>query len=373
MFFISIAFILILLGIYDIFSENEKIKNRILKSILIFLIFILGTRGFLGWDWYFYYPSFMNGTYIYEKGYMIYSSLISGVFKNYIFYQLVTTTIDFIALYYILKRYCKYNIMAFAIFFSIQGLHIEVELLRNIKAIILFLFSLKYIEERKIIPFFILNIIGISFHMSAVLYLPMYFILNYKYKKEVVLAFFIGGSLYYLSNFKGIQNLINLDWSFLPQILENKILNYKELFSKNLERGFNFYYLERVILFCLAYSYEKNNVLKNSLYIWIIIFLFTSELSIASLRIGILFVYSSWFILARSIEKVENKYLMVSIIIFLCGNRISRSLLFPGNVINYKYENVFFYELDYKKRESEIIKSKIYLKESYGKELLIQY
>ncbi|MGL4999382.1 MAG: EpsG family protein [Cetobacterium sp.] len=373
MFFISIAIIFIAFGIYDVFSENLDRKKIILKSILIFTVLLLGTRGFLGWDWYFYYPSFMEGTYIYEKGYMLYTSLIKQIFKSYIFYQFVTLTLDFIALYYIFKSYCKYKIMAFAIFFCIAGFHMEVELLRNMKAIILFLFSLKYIEERKIIPFLILNLIGFSFHTSAIFYLPMYYILNYNYRDRIVFLIFSIGSFYYLFQINGLQNFMNYDWSFLPYVLQNKILSYREVLTQNSFRGFNYFYFERAICFYLAFKYEKNRVLKNSLYLYIFIFLFTSELSIASFRVGILFIYSSWFVLARSIEKIKNKYLIVFLITFVSLSRISRSLLFPGNVINYRYQNVIFSELDYEKRSLELIKSKTYLKESYGKELLIQY
>ena len=373
MIYLGISITLLILGIYDVFSEHKDRKELILKIIIACLILFLGTRGFLGWDWYFYYPSFMEGTYIYEKGYMIYTSFIGSIFKNYIFYQFLTTTIDFISLYYIFKRYCKYPIMAFAIFFSIQGLHIEVELLRNIKAILLFLFSLKYFEERRVFPFLVLNIIGISFHTSAILYLPMYFILNYKYKKEIVLGIFLIGSLYYLSNLKAIEFLLNYNWSFLPMAIAEKISSYKSILPESLKREFNLFYIERLVLFFLAYLYEENRVIKNSLYILVGIFLFTSELSVGSLRIGILFIYSTWLVLTRSLEKNINKFVLISVILLLSVTRIYRSINFPGNRINYKYENVLFNELNYKKRETEIIKSKIYLKESHGKELLIQY
>ncbi|MGL5759928.1 MAG: EpsG family protein, partial [Cetobacterium sp.] len=112
---------------------------------------------------------------------------------------------------------------------------------------------------------------------------------------------------------------------------------------------------------------------KNSAYIWIFIFLFTSELSIVSLRIGILFIYGAWLVLTRAIENVKNKKNLIIIICLLCFVRIYRSMIFPGNKINYKYENAIFNKLDYKKREKELIESKKYLKESHGKELLIQY
>lgn len=373
MIFISISLILMILGIYDIFGKNEFYKKIVLKAVVVFLILFLGTRGFLGWDWYFYYPSFMEKSYIYEKGYMIYTSFIGGIFKNYIFYQIITTTIDFIALYYIFKKYCKYPIVAFAIFFSIQGLHIEVELLRNIKAIVLFLFSLKYIEERKILPFLILNILGIFFHTSALIYIPMYFILNHKYKEKIILNLFIIGSIYYLLDLQIFHIIFNMDLNILPDLLKNKILNYKEVIPDNLNRGFNIFYLERAILFFLTYNYEKNIIIRNSSYIWIFIFLFTSELSIVSLRMSILFVYGVWLVLARSLENTKHKGALIALIFFICFIRIYKSISFPGNKINYKYESVIFNKLDYKKREQELIESKKYLKDSHGKELLIQY
>lgn len=373
MIFILIALILLVLGVYDIFSEDKIKKEKILKGVVILLILFLGTRGFLGWDWYFYYPSFMNSTYIYEKGYMLYTSLIKGIFKNYIFYQFITTAVDFIALYYIFKRYCKYPIMAFAIFFSLQGLYIEVELLRNIKAIILFLFSIQYIKERKIVPFLFLNILGILFHTSAILYLPMYFILNYAYKKKVIMSIFILGSIYYLLDLKIFQLIFHLNLEFLPEIFRDKLINYKEVVPKELFRGLNLLYLERAVVFFLAYRYERDTVIKNSAYVWIAIFLFTSELSIVSLRIGVLFVYGAWLVLTRAIENVENKKVLIGVIFILCLGRMYQSITFTGNKINYKYKNAIFNELNYEEREQELIESKKYLKESHGKELLIQY
>ncbi|MGL5961027.1 MAG: EpsG family protein [Cetobacterium sp.] len=372
MIFILIAIALLLLGIFDAYSKNEKKRERVLIGVILFLILFLGTRGFLGWDWYFYYPSFINGTYIYEKGYMLYSLVIGKIFKNYVFYQTVSVAVDLICFYFIFKKYSKYSLMAFAIFFSIQGLHIEVELLRNTKSIILFLFSLRYIEERKPVQFLLLNFLGCLFHISSIVYIPMYFILNYNYKKKIILFLFLIGSLYYFFEFKIIKELLSFKFNFLPEIIKNKIINYKQLLPNDLNRGFNLFYIERAIIFYLAYKYEKNNILKNSLYIWVYIFLFMSELPIVSLRIGILFVYGAWIILVRSMEYVDKK-IIISIIILLSFTRIYRSITFPANIINYKYENVFFKKLDYKKREKELIESKKYLKDSYGKELLIQY
>lgn len=373
--FYIVAITLLLLGLYDVFGQDLKIKEKILKSVVIFLIIFLGTRGLLGWDWYFYYPSFFYETYIYEKGYMIYTALISGIWKNYIFYQFLTGTVDIIVLYFIFKKYCKFPTLTFAIFFSIQGLQMEVELLRNMKAIILFLISIKYIEERKIFPFLLLNFMGITFHWSALIYLPMYYILNFKYSKKFIVSIFILGSICYIFDIKILASLLEKLEFITSGPFKEKISNYKSILPAQSFRGLNLFYFERLILFFIAYFYEKNTVLKNSAYIWILIFLFTSELSIVSVRIGILFIYSVWIILSRGIE-IENKkisYSLLSVILFLCGFRLYNNLNFPGNKINYRYRNVIFNKIDYEKREAELKESKKFLKDSHGKELLIQY
>lgn len=373
MIFFIVTIILFLFGIYDVFGKNQKIKEYLLKGILIFLVLFLGTRGFLGWDWYFYYPSFMSNEYIYEPGYMFYSTLIGSIFKNYIFYQFITTLIDIIILYFIFKRYCKYKIMAFAIFFSIQGFYMEVELLRNFKTILLFLISLEYIEKKNIYMFYLLNAIGFLFHKSALLYFPMYFILDRNYNKKVIVNIFILGSLYYIFDFKFMKILSELNIEYFPEIFKEKFLLYKEYLFLDLKRGVNIFYIERLLAFYFTYKYEQNKLIKNSVYIWVFLFLFTSELSIASLRISILFIYGAWLVFVRVLENEKIKVLGFVLITLLGLIRMYNSLIFPGNKINYVYENVFFYPLDYQKREQDIKKSKKFLKESFGKELLIQY
>nr|WP_307775522.1 EpsG family protein [uncultured Cetobacterium sp.] len=360
------------LGLVETKVENERYRNRMLIFTMVGIGVLLAFRGFLGWDWYFYYPSFMHGSYIYEKGYMIYTKLIGGIYKNYIFYQSINVIIDFSILYVIFKRYCKYPLLTFAIFFMVQGLPMEVDLMRNMKAILLFMLSLKYIEERNIYMFLLLNIIGVSFHTSAIIYFPMYFLLNRDYKKEVVISIFLVGTIIYFFNVDFIKVGLKNIALFFPEGLEKKITSYISILPENLNRGFNFFYLERLILFILALLYEKNRVLKNSAYMYIGLFLFTSELSIVSLRFGIMFIYSLWIIFSRIIEK-EKSFILYIFIVFIATYRSYNYLFFSGNKINYKYESVITKDLDYEKREKELIKSKKNLKETHGKELLIQY
>lgn len=370
--FYTIGFLLIAFGICDVFAEKVN-RKRVLIILMFSLWVILSTRGFLGTDWYFYYPSFMDGTYIYEKGYMIYTSIIGGIYKNFIFYQSFTLALDFICLYFLFRKYTKYSVLTFALFFCIQGLFLEVDLLRNMKSILLFMFSLKYLQEKKLIPYLLLNIIGVSFHASSILYLPLYFLLDRDYNKKIILFLFLLGSIIYIGSFNILINFFNEISPYLKGGLGDRIENYISIIPKNIPRGLNMFYLERVVLFLIAFIYEKNRVLKNIAYLSIGIFLYTSELGILSTRIGILFIFITWILYSNSLLYVERKKQMMLLIVTISLFRLWTSLSYPGNEINYNSKNLFLRDFNFKSREKELIESKKYLKDSYGKELLIQY
>ncbi len=51
----------------------------------------------------------------------------------------------------------------------------EIELLRNVKCVMIFLLALPYAEKRKIVPYILLMLLAYSFHRSAILFAPLYF------------------------------------------------------------------------------------------------------------------------------------------------------------------------------------------------------
>ncbi|MEF9933531.1 MAG: EpsG family protein [Cetobacterium sp.] len=361
---------LVLSSVYDVFSENTIRKARLYKLCLGVLVLFFGFRGFVGWDWYFYYPTFMENSYTYEPGYMLFNNLTGLLYKNYHFFIFVNSLVDFIFIYFIFKRWSNYPILTLLMFFGIQGIPMEIDLLRNLKSILLFLLSLQYIEHRKPIKFLLLNLVAISFHSSALVYLPMYFILPLKLNRKVILSFFILGNIYYL-----------MDMKFLIKIIEQMGQigkNYVSVIPNGFSNEFNIFYSERVVLFLLAFLYSRDRIIQNSLYIWVAIFLFTNELSIASVRLGILFVYSVWFILSELPSITENKLvksIFLGIAFFFAIFRFYNHISFSGVKIAYPYENIL-YELEEETYESnleKVIKARGKVDEGTGRELLLQY
>ena len=166
-------------------SERKRIGESFFIFSLLLLILFFGLRGYIGYDWYSYKPNFDKMVTIgellkgntqvlysgYELGFQIYTSFIKTLTNNYFIYNFINVSVDFIILYFVIKRFSKYPILSLLLFFGIYGVALEIDMIRNAKSIMLFLLSIKYIEERKILNFGVLNILGILFLPVLLLYI----------------------------------------------------------------------------------------------------------------------------------------------------------------------------------------------------------
>lgn len=374
-------------------SERKRIGESFFIFSLLLLILFFGLRGYIGYDWYSYKPNFDKMVTIgellkgntqvlhsgYELGFQIYTSFIKTLTNNYFIYNFINVSVDFIILYFVIKRFSKYPILSLLLFFGIYGVALEIDMIRNAKSIMLFLLSIKYIEERKILNFGVLNILGILFHYSSIFYLPMYFILNVKWNKKFILFLFILGNIYYLSDIRIVMRIIKEYNTFLPTGIGAKLSGYFSIIPLDFPLGFSLYYFERVIMFLLCWFVSDNlknkkygNIMLNSLYISIFFFLYLSEFSIVAMRFGLLFIYSYWFILPMLLEiypKLPIFIVAIAISLFRLNNQIN----FIGNREVYSYQNILINgdsEENQRKRVEDASKYKI---EGHGKEISLLF
>lgn len=381
---------LLLGGAVDVFGKNERKKHMLFVFSIILLIGFLGLRGFIGWDWWAYYPSYNNllGGFSYEIGYEIWSSFFYKMGLSYHHFTFINTVADILVLAYVLKKYSKYPIFSMFLFLAVQGLSFEVDLLRNAKAVLLFIISIQFIKEKKLIPFLILNILGMTFHMSSVIYLPMYFILNRNYSRKIILPLIILGNIYYLFDTKLFIHILEYMSSVLPAAVGGKITSYLSIIPENYKLPIGTLYFERLVTFIMVFFFlhkEKNHrekenpyslIMENSFYIFYLIFLFTSEFFIASTRIGILFIYANWFLWGDIIENLRDTKIKAAVFIIavlIGGNRIYNHFDFNGNKILYRYENIITDHKSYEEKMKDLGRARKFKDEADGKELLILY
>lgn len=163
-------------------------------------------------------------------------------------------------------------------FFSLNGI-------RQAITISLFYFSLKYIKEKKVFKYMALNGVGLLFHQSAIIFIPLYFFLNKRIalKYKIILI-----SLIILFN----TFLSTYLMSFLENTKYHIYINngaFKPLKSLNASSIIN------VLLFALyEIKYKKeegySTIYSNVHYIGVLITLFFTSIPLA-IRVFVSFRY----------------------------------------------------------------------------------
>jgi len=347
-FFLSIASIQ--LGI----PFEEKSRRYINYSIIIVYILFFGFRGFIATDWISYYSYFKDlpidfaialKKSSFEPGFVVYSVLIKKIFSSYEAFQFINTLTNVCLLHFFFKKYLpgKYYAFGFAVFIVFYGGILEINLLRNFKALFLFLIALPYIEQRKPFKYFTLIFIALLFHWSSIVFIPLYFFLHKKIPIKFFLIIFIVGSIIYLLQIQFITPLIKSTSSLLPSNMSGRILNYLQnsIYAKSY--GLTFGYFERtlvaflILLYYKKITYIKQNILfVNSFLIFISLYLYCSEVTIILERVASNFAYSYWIMIPLIIINIDRNIKPIAFV-FFC-------LLFIAKI--HMITNFVFYDYD---------------------------
>lgn len=327
--------------------------------VTIVLICFFGFRGFVGWDWYNYYSFFNTTTTIsnfkfdnttYEIGFSLYTSFIKSIHSDYILFIFISSLFDFIFLHIFFKRYLPENmyVLAFLVFLGMEGIVFEINLMRSIKGLLLFLISIRYIEKRSFWKFVLLNSIGLCFHWSSIVFFPLYFFIHKKIDIRMLILIFIIGNIVYLFQLNFIKPIVKIVSSFFSETVESKTLFYLQSTIYNKPYGITFGYFERIfttVILLLYYnkllSQSKFNVIfVNTYFVFIVIYFYFSEISIIIIRLGNIFIFSYWIlwplIISYSVGAV--KYVLFAIFAIYLNFKTIKTT----NNILYKYDNVLF-------------------------------
>ena len=211
-------------AVFFAFLESKKIlKNGLLISFFIIFIF-LSLRYNYGNDYMGYYEGFQEinryvsfdifDEYIhFEPGWVV----LCILFKPIGFFGLIVflSFIYCFVMYKLIKEHVPIKLYWFAIVicvFSAGNLLTHLSAMRQALAIVIFIFSLKFIYEKKIILYVASILLASTFHSSALLLLPIYFIqfVNFKLNKfSLGLLFILYGALYFFGEkIKPYLNLI---------------------------------------------------------------------------------------------------------------------------------------------------------------------
>lgn len=337
---------------------NNKRKQLIRFTCCTIFILFFGFRGYIGWDVNNYYPMFLDCQkitnifqsnkidIIKEPGFYIYMSILKSIWNNYHFFIFCSTLIDIIILNAFLKRYCINYPLAIVIYLAMM-MAFEIDLQRNVKSMLLFLLSIKYIEQRKFLPFVCLNLLGITFHITSIIYLSCYFFINKRATKRFLITTFIILQLIYLFQIPIVTSTIITISNKVGGIFGNLLIAYTQNTHLAISKGISIGHIERTLTYiaiiinykAIVNANKTNIIFVNAFIIYFACQTMLFELSVLANRLSMLFVFSYLVIWPSIIYRYKLKTNQMCLMIVLFTYSILKVSDYNSGIF-YKYDNV---------------------------------
>lgn len=298
--------------------ENNTKKIFAVLSLLPFII-VAATRNEVGTDWNIYLKFFetinANGDKFSEPGFNLLNRFAFLIADN--FYVLIALIAIIIYSFIFKAIYDQSVIVPLSILVYVVSADFFVSLnqSRQAIAIAIFLYSLKYVYERKPIQFFLWIAIAATMHLSALFYIPVYFI----YKKKITIKFQI---IFLLVNaalapflskfFVFIISKTRYAWYF------GSVYDTKNLYLMGIVFG------AFILCIYLFYYYSnrnsdfKYNLMTNMYYISVVLLLYSAAIP-QVIRISTCYASISCLLVPRLImlENDRTRRIVLYIIIFI--------------------------------------------------------
>lgn len=137
-------------------------------------------------------PIYGLGNYVLslEYGYKLFNWLCAFISKNEQIIIIAQSVVVIVLLFILIDKKSEYPLLSIWMYLTLGIFQTEMNISRNAIALLIFYLSIDFIIERKPIRYFLCILIAMSFHLSAVFFIPMYFLLNYSSfnKKQIVRA-----------------------------------------------------------------------------------------------------------------------------------------------------------------------------------------
>jgi hypothetical protein len=328
---------ILLLCIFSILEINYTLALPT-RRVMLFIAYVLlvvqvGLRWESGTDWNSYLNHFksisdfsstsplLNG---FEYGYSIFVWLVKIVIPDYSFFLLLHAIIYYFLIFKSFQRYSPSLYLSLMLFYALSmGL---MGSNRQLLALAICLFALRYIVDKKPVIFFLLILLAVNFHTSAFIFLVYYF-LNRELKPfSVVLiigvSFVIGKSQLPIAFFSFMGDLIGGNVSkrffFYLEAAENVLSEYKLSVIGLLKRLiflFLFYLSGKKLSKELPYY---NVMLNGYIFGMAFYFLFSGTLLVMVSRGSIFFNVMEPLLIAsqiRLLKITENKVVIIAMLV----------------------------------------------------------
>lgn len=184
--------LLLVLIVFCFITKNDnKTRKKVAITIMVILLtLVAGLRHYMvGSDTIIYYNSYnrmatygsaLLDTSYFEIGYNYLVLFATSLGLDFNAFLLIISLIMNIGAGVFIYKYSKQPMFSFILFILLRLFFCEMNIMREFLAIIIFLGSIKFVEERKFVKFLFMVILASLFHSSELFTIVIYFLYNLK-------------------------------------------------------------------------------------------------------------------------------------------------------------------------------------------------
>jgi len=329
-------FALLAVLIYPYQQPNEKRKMLVIIVCLVLLIAFFGLHGRVGDDYDVYQsyydmpPLSLSKLLTFEVGFCLFTSLFKVLGLSFTFFLLVYACL----VNTLLVRFCiqmKENVpLILCIFIATGGVASEINFLRSTVALMLFVNSLVFLRDRKPLPFFLINAVGVLFHYSSLLYLPCYFFLHRRIPPTVLWIVLAVAAIAFPFHLPFLD--------FIPPLADTLGLESLQHFAQYVivpghhPLGFTTGLMERLLTaFAVCYYYDSlaktplQRVVVNAFVAYFLFYSLLSGYALLATRFGNMFVFAYWLLWPAILRMMDGwkRYAIAALMFLYMALRIA--------------------------------------------------
>lgn len=298
---ISIILLYPLIGKYKGLKNGEITNNKYYIYIIsILLIIISGFRNItIGIDTsnYKYIFHFVN-TYGFEKlldqnteiGYTLYQIIIGEVFGDFQALLIITSILYISVVSYLVFKYSKNPMLSYLLFIFFDFYTFSFSGIRQTLALTFILLALIQIKNRNIFLFITLVLIASTFHLTALIFLPTYWLGLFKLSKKNLIFFFLCAIVIY----------------FTKDFMQLFMNSYARISYEVTETGGIRLYIILILTLIVGIIYRKSFTLSNPINIYLFYMMLSSVVIFPIIRINPVVLRLNYYFFIFMIIYVPN-------------------------------------------------------------------
>ena len=369
MFYLAIFLILLVFSVLEI-SNIGKGSHKILIQLAWFiLVVVAGTRYETGADWNAYalyleqvppISAFLAGGNIggkgFEFGYFLLCSLLKqfGMGFQWLLFIIALSNVTIITK--ALKHYTPYVVWGLFVYYALLYVTIEFSLLRQAIAAAICFYSFRYIEEKKLVKYVLLIVLAMSFHRSAIVMLPLYFLLRIRFSNKVLVIIAGIGCLIMLLQIPWIKSILTVVAGFLGEEYADKVTFYARNTTYGVNRWLSIGFFLNLVLLAMFLLNRKlidgkkyGNMFLNLFMVNLVVYYYAYEILELSIRFRLYFMYSLAVLFPILLEicvSYYNRLIWATVLVLYCFTyNLKLYTNHPTTVVYNPYQNYIVYQV----------------------------